>query len=193
MSSIKLVASYERELKFMSDILTELEKEIANLESQFQNSLTATGNNALYREYSDIITVRQSLEVLKRKANKTPPASNIQASVGGNIIRMRNGAKKTVRITPTPTNGFVLSKAVKDVAKSFNADEVFSINEVWDKIKDQHPNHVKDDTRKRSASATLSNLTKDGELVRVKKGEGGEPTIYTVAPAQQGHYVTMLN
>ena len=171
----------------MSDLLQELEKEVNSLETKFQNSLAAVGNNTLSQDYSDIITIRQSLKVLRRKAETESVVPAKESSENHSDNRMRNVALKAAKAQRPKASGFVLSKAVKEVAKSFAGNELFSIEEVWDKLKELYPNNIKNDGRKRSASATLSNLTKAGELVRVKKGIGGEQTVYKIAPAQIEH------
>lgn len=156
----------------MSDIIQELERECSNLEIQFQASLERTANLALAREYSDIITIRQSIEVLRRRQTKVLVAQPAQQ------VRQPR-VSKPIRAT-RKTNGFVMTQAVEAITKTFGKGERFTIKEVWEKLKQQYPNQALDSDKKRSASATLSNLTAKGEIVRIEKGIGGEPTIYEI-------------
>lgn len=156
----------------MNDILEAIQSQVSTLEDEFLETLTASGDSKLIRDYLDIITLRESVKVLYRRGFDT----NTTLMVSGDS-EASSASETLIKQNPSPSN-FIMTRAVKEIVESFDKNEKFSINEVWERLREKYSNEIQDDSRKRSASATLSNLTKAGKLERVKKGEGGEPTIY---------------
>lgn len=159
----------------MNDILKAIQSQVSTLEDEFLETLTASGNSKLKRDYLDIITLRESVEVLHRRGFDTDTTLMVSGD-----SETSSASETRIKQNPSPSN-FIMTRAVKEIVESFDKNEKFSINEVWERLRQEHSDQIQDDSRKRSASATLSNLTKAGKIERVVKGEGGEPTIYVLA------------
>lgn len=147
----------------MTNILNELSKEIAERESAFQTELERLGFSKLSSDYADIITIRQTFEILSRKSGSTIEAEQ-------EPIQPENRDDEN--------DGFVLADAVRNVINGF-ADKRFIVDDVVKAIEIEYQRRdIRG--RKSSVSATLGNMANAGEIERVIVGKGGSPSVYRI-------------
>jgi hypothetical protein len=146
----------------MSMLLKELQAEAERREAAFSAKLSRLGRDDLAAEYADIITLRNAVEVMgkKSRSGRSYRVNGSDAASGpssdANLMQNGNG-------TDMP-EGFILSDAVRNAIRHIKAER-FRASTVFRFLQIEYPFYIHQDKR-RSISATLSNLVNYGELSR---------------------------
>lgn len=138
----------------MTDILTELEKDLHILEQSFAASIKSLGNLTLAATYEDIIAIRRTVGIYQNKPRRVAEPS-------------RNGTSNTPASTrdAAEVSSFPLRVVTRDFIKELGNVE-FTVDEVFGTLSQRYPNDVTQD-KKPSLSATLSNLGAAGDLEKL--------------------------
>lgn len=149
----------------MTDVIQELLKEITERENSFQSKLIKLGHAEIAADYSDITTIRRTIEILSHTTRSISNAASQTGPrpTGNNIDR-------------NTQDDFVLSEAVRQLIHVFG-EKPFSVND-FVPLLEQKYNRTDIVDRKSSISATLGNLANNGEIERIEVGKGGAPSIY---------------
>ena len=152
----------------MTQTANEIEAVVARLEQDFVTQLEKAGHAELAKSYSDIIIMRRAQEIVEQ--NLTPVShmqqlSSLEVPDEEPIFKLENEPSVT------------LADAVRDAVGHFKG-RTFKLSDIWKVIQDRYPG-VFPKKRKRSLSATLSQFANRGVIKREKRGEKGQPTLYS--------------
>lgn len=149
----------------MSELSKQLLKEINERESLFAEKLANLGNQELTTLYSDIHTLKRSLEILEIRVVSEPTKEIIESQI--TLVKSENN-------NPQKFNG--MTDAVRRAVKRLTKQQ-FTVNDVYDELVTLFPSDINPD-KKPSISATLGNLASSREIERVEGGGPGKPTIF---------------
>jgi hypothetical protein len=159
----------------MSDVISVLQNDLQKRKTDFLERLTNSGNNELANQYNNLITIEATIEIYRNE--------------NGHQASRRKSATKSVSATQSkprsPRNAnkgdFVLVDAASEIVREFNGKE-FLFSEYFDLLKTKYPNKI-DESKRGSASATLSNLITRGKLKNTGKAPDGKSSLFQATVA----------
>ena len=139
----------------MTDIISELEKDLHLREQSFAASLKGLGNSNMAVAFEDMNTIRRTIGIYQNKPSVT--ALSPKPPVVPTVAKNNSDGIFPLRIV------------TKAIIKELGNQE-FTIGTIFDILQDRYPNNMTQD-KKPSVSATLSNLGNAGELEKLGLNE----------------------